>query len=198
MENTAKIVPVMLYTETTPNPNTLKFVVNRPLLPYDFAEILSKEEAIEAPLAKFIFDIEHVTAVYISNNFVSVTKDDNIEWHELMLEIKNSLKQYLDNNQPILTKNFVKSIRTASNKIKNTDSEVEIKIKTVLDKYVKPAVEMDGGNISFVKFESGILTLQLQGSCSGCPSATVTLKNGIENMMKKFISEVQEVVAENS
>jgi Fe-S cluster biogenesis protein NfuA len=107
------------------------------------------------------------------------------------------LKKYIDEGGIILTENFVKPTKTATNEVSEDDSDVEIRIKGALDKYVKPAVEMDGGNISFVKFEDGKLTLQLQGSCSGCPSSTVTLKQGIENLLKRFVPEVQEVVAEN-
>lgn len=196
MEET-KVVPAMIYTETTPNPNTLKFVVNRPLLPNDFVEIQNIEEAKNAPIAVELFQIANVTAIYMSNNFISITKNDAIEWFELMPEIKQFLKKYLDENKPLLLPEFIKPSKTASNEIVETDTDVNIRIKTALDKYVKPAVEMDGGNISFVKFEEGVLTLQLQGSCSGCPSSVVTLKQGIENIMKRFVPEVREVVAEN-
>lgn len=192
-----KVVPAMIYTETTPNPNTLKFVVNRPLLPNDFVEIQHIDEAKNAPIAIELFAFEQVTAIYMSNNFISITKNDSIEWFELMPEIKQFLKKYLDENKPLLLPEFVKPTKTATNEIVENDTDVNIRIKTALDKYVKPAVEMDGGNISFVKFENGTLTLQLQGSCSGCPSSTVTLKQGIENIMKRFVPEVQEVVAEN-
>jgi Fe-S cluster biogenesis protein NfuA len=192
-----KIIPVMIYTETTPNPNTLKFVVNRPLLPNDFVEIQNVEEAENAPIAIELFKIKHVVAIYMSNNFISITKDDNIEWFELMPEVKLFLKQYLDANKPLLLPTFVKPSKTASNQIEDNDTDIDIRIKTALNKYVKPAVEMDGGNISFVSFNDGKLTLQLQGSCSGCPSSTITLKQGIENIMKRFVPEVQEVVAEN-
>lgn len=192
-----KVVPVMIYTETTPNPNTLKFVINRPLLPDDFIELHEKSQAKGAPIAEKLFEFDAVISIYISNNFISITKNDSVDWYELMPELKLFLKSYLDDNNPILTEEFVKPQQTASNTILDTDSDVEIRIKTALDKYVKPAVEMDGGNISFVKFEEGVLVLQLQGSCSGCPSSTITLKQGIENIMKKFIPEVVAVVAEN-
>lgn len=196
METTTNI-PVIIYTESTPNPNTLKFVINRPLYPNDFAEFESIEETDKAPLAKALFSIEQITSVYISNNFVSVAKDDFIDWYELMPKIKSFLKNYIENGLPIIAEDFVKPEKTATNTIFKNDSDIEIKIKTALDKYVKPAVEMDGGNITFVSFIDGKLTVQLQGSCNGCPSSTVTLKQGIENIMKKFIPEVQEVVAEN-
>ncbi|QQR99190.1 MAG: NifU family protein [Sphingobacteriales bacterium] len=195
--DTIKVVPAMIYTETTPNPNTLKFVVNRPLMPNDFVEIQNIDEAKNAPIAIELFQFPNVVAIYMSNNFISITKDDKLEWFELMPEIKQFLKKYLDEDKPLLLPEFVKPSKTASNQIADNDTDVDIRIKTALDKYVKPAVEMDGGNISFVSFQDGKLTLQLQGSCSGCPSSTITLKQGIENIMKRFVPEVQEVVAEN-
>ncbi|MDB5227614.1 MAG: thioredoxin [Bacteroidota bacterium] len=190
-------IPVIIYTESTPNPNTLKFVTNKPLLLNDFVEFQSMEETDQAPLAKGIFGFDGVTNVYISNNFVTVTKNEEKQWPEMMIPIKDYIKSSIENKLPILTDNFVKHEKTATNTVNDTDSDVEIRIKGALDKYVKPAVEMDGGNISFVKFEDGKLTLQLQGSCSGCPSSVVTLKQGIENLLKRFVPEVQEVVAEN-
>ena len=196
MEPTTKI-PVMIYTESTPNPNTLKFVTNKALLLNDAVEFQNIDETNSAPLAKELFGFEGVTNVFISNNFVTITKTEELLWTEIMIPIKDFLKNYIDEAKIILEENFVKPTKTASNAINEDDSDVDIRIKGALDKYVKPAVEMDGGNISFVKFENGKLTLQLQGSCSGCPSSTVTLKQGIENLLKRFVPEVQEVVAEN-
>jgi Fe-S cluster biogenesis protein NfuA len=192
-----KITPLMIYTESTPNPNTLKFVTNKALLLNDAVEFQHIDETNEAPLAKALFGFDGVTNVFISNNFVTITKTDDLLWTEIMIPIKDFLKNYIDDNKAILSENFVKPTKTATNAISEDDSDVDIRIKGALDKYVKPAVEMDGGNISFVKFEDGKLTLQLQGSCSGCPSSTVTLKQGIENLLKRFVPEVQEVVAEN-
>ncbi|MEN9447466.1 MAG: hypothetical protein RJA25_756 [Bacteroidota bacterium] len=190
-------IPVMIYTEATPNPNTLKFVTNKALLLNDAVEFQSVKDADEAPLVKALFGFEAVTNVFITNNFVSITKDDDYLWREIMIPIKDFLKKYMDDGGIIVTEHFVKPTKIATNSITDDDTDVEVRIKGALDKYVKPAVEMDGGNISFVKFEDGKLTLQLQGSCSGCPSSTITLKQGIENLMKRFVPEVQEVVAEN-
>lgn len=197
MEKTKEKVPVMIYTESTPNPNTLKFVTNKALLLNDAVEFQNIDETNEAPVAKELFGFDGVTNVFISNNFVTITKTDDLLWTEMMIPIKDFLKKYIDEGKTILTETFVKPTKTASNTILEDDSDVDIRIKGALDKYVKPAVEMDGGNISFVSFENGKLTLQLQGSCSGCPSSTVTLKQGIENLLKRFVPEVQEVVAEN-
>jgi Fe-S cluster biogenesis protein NfuA len=197
MENTTTQIPVMIYTESTPNPNTLKFVTNKALLLNDMVEFQSVEETENAPLPKALFDFDGVTNVFITNNFVTITKQEELLWTEIMIPIKDFLKKYIDDGGIILNEKFVKPTKTATNEVSDDDSDVEIRIKGALDKYVKPAVEMDGGNISFVKFEDGKLTLQLQGSCSGCPSSTVTLKQGIENLLKRFVPEVQEVVAEN-
>lgn len=188
-------IPVIIYTESTPNPNTLKFVTNKALLLNDAVEFQSIEETEEAPLAKALFGFDAVTNVFITNNFVSVTKNEDDLWREIMIPIKDFLKKYIDDGGIIITEQFVKSTKIATNTINDDDTDAEVRIKGVLDKYVKPAVEMDGGNISFVKFEDGKLTLQLQGSCSGCPSAAITLKQGVENLMKRFVPEVQEVVA---
>jgi NFU1 iron-sulfur cluster scaffold homolog, mitochondrial len=193
---TQQVVPVMIYTEATPNPATLKFVVNRPLLPGDFVDLQDISEAAQAPFAAMIFKIEGVRGVFISNNFVTITKDDNTMWQELMMTVKSTLKAYLEAEQQIFEDGFKKPQRQAANTIVEGDSDLEIRIKGVLEKYVKPAVEMDGGSISFVSFDQGKLTLQLQGSCSGCPSSSVTLKQGIDSLMKRFVPEVQEVVAQ--
>ncbi len=194
---TKQKTPVMIYTEATPNPNTLKFVTNKALLLNDAIEFQSIEDTIEAPLAKALFEMEGVSNVFVSNNFVSISKTDDFLWAEIMIPIKEFLKKFIEDENEIITANYVKPTKTATNAIYENDSDLEIRIKGALDKYVKPAVEMDGGNISFVKFENGVLTVQLQGSCSGCPSSTVTLKQGIENLMKRFVPEVQSVIAES-
>lgn len=197
MEDTKTTIPVMIYSEATPNPNTLKFVTNKALFINDAVEFFSQEETQEAPLSTELFKFNGVKSVFISNNFISINKEDEILWAELMIPLKDFIKEYISTGKPVFTEQFIKPERTASNAVADDDEDVVIRIKGALDKYVKPAVEMDGGNISFVRFEDGILVLQLQGSCSGCPSSTITLKQGIENLMKRFIPEVQEVVAEN-
>lgn len=189
-------MPVMIYTEATPNPATLKFVVNRSLLPNDYYEFNSAEEAEHAPLARGLFGLNHVETVFVSNNFVTITKNDGAMWVELMPQVKEYLKTEIAAGTPVLAESFRKKEEKASNEVREGDSDIEIKIKGALDRYVKPAVEMDGGAISFVSFENGKLTLSLQGACSGCPSSTVTLKQGIETLMKRMVPEVEQVVAE--
>ncbi|MCP4120416.1 MAG: NifU family protein [Bacteroidetes bacterium] len=189
-------MPVMIYTEATPNPATLKFVTNRVLFPDDYYEFESREETAHAPLAAGLFVIDAIQNVFISNNFVTITKNDETMWVELMPVVKDFLKDYIGEGKPVFTPEFKKTILKATNEVQEGDSEVEVKIKGALERYVKPAVEMDGGAISFVSFEGGKLTLALQGSCAGCPSSTVTLKQGIETLMKRMVPEVEEVVAE--
>jgi len=197
MSTDTQQTPVMIYTEATPNPATLKFVVNRPIFPNDYYEFESVEETEHAPLARGLFGIEAVTNVFISNNFVTISKSDDVMWIELMPRVKDFLKDHLEEGRPVFTEAFRKTSRKASNEIGEGDSDVEVRIKGALDRYVKPAVEMDGGAISFVSFADGKLTLSLQGACSGCPSSTVTLKQGIENLMLRMVPEVREVVAES-
>lgn len=191
-----KVVPVMIYTEATPNPLTLKFVINRPLMPNDFVDLQKIEDAEKSPFAKMLFNMEGVEGVFISNNFVTITKNDKITWQELMIPTKEAIKEFFETGQPVFEEGFAKPVKQVSNEINADDTDVEVRIKGVLEKYVKPAVEMDGGSISFSSFENGRLVLQLQGSCSGCPSSTVTLKQGIDGLMKRFVPEVFEVVAE--
>ena len=178
MSTEVQDIPVMIYTEATPNPASLKFVVNRILFANDFYEFESVEETEQAPMAKALFEVDAVENVFISNNFVTITKSENVMWVELMPKVKELLKAHIGEGKPVFTKEFKKTNRKPSNEISDGDSDVEVKIKGALERYVKPAVEMDGGAISFVSFEEGVLTLALQGSCAGCPSSTVTLKQG--------------------
>ena len=202
MEGTTTKNPVMLYTEQTPNPESLKFVTNRMLYrgTADF-----REEALArewSPLAAALFDLPYVKGVYISNNFVTVTKEFNFGWEDIMLKLKSFVKEYVEADKAILTDGFeeamakIEADRGASYSYSEEDAEIVSKIKELIVTYVKPAVEMDGGNIEFKSFDKGIVTVILQGSCSGCPSSTVTLKSGIEGMLKRMVPEVVEVVAE--
>jgi len=202
MENTMTKSPVMLYTEQTPNPESLKFVTNR-MLYKGTADFREEELAKEwSPLGAALFELPYVKGVYISNNFVTITKEMNYEWADIMLKIKEFIKKYIEDGGEILKDGFeeamakIEAERGAS--LEYSDDEVEIvnKIKDLIETYVKPAVEMDGGNIEFSKYSQGTVTVLLQGSCSGCPSSTVTLKAGIEGMLKRMVPEVKEVVAE--
>jgi Fe-S cluster biogenesis protein NfuA len=200
METTTK-TPIMLYTEQTPNPETLKFVTNRMLYngTADFKEVeLAKEWS---PLATSLFEIAYVKSVYICNNFITITKEFNYDWADIMLPLKEMIKTHVEANNGIINEGFEEAMEAinaskASQEYTGEDAELVKKIKELIDTYVKPAVESDGGNIEFRSFDDGIVTVVLQGACSGCPSSTVTLKSGIEGMLKRMVPEVKEVVAE--
>jgi len=195
-----KNAPVTIYTESSPNPNSLKFVCEFALIEnhVDFPDL---ESAEFSPLAKSIFEnFDFCKRVFIAANFVTVTKDNESDWFEVAPKVKKLIKNHLEEGKAILSDDFKQQVKEAQEQIKNntTTEETEIvkKIKVVLDDYVKPAVESDGGAISFHSFEEGVVKVLLQGSCSGCPSSTMTLKNGIENLLQRMVPEVKEVVAE--
>jgi NFU1 iron-sulfur cluster scaffold homolog, mitochondrial len=202
MEATAVKSPVMLYTEQTPNPETLKFVTNRMLYKgtADFKEAGLAETW--SPLALELFSFPYVKGVYICNNFVTITKEFNYAWEDIMLKLKEYIKQYITDEKEIVKEGFEEALKAMQDiqvdniQYSTEDGELVKKIKELIDTYVKPAVEMDGGNIEFKSFNKGVVEVILQGSCSGCPSSTVTLKSGIEGMLKRMVPEVTEVVAE--
>lgn len=193
---------VMMYTEQTPNPESLKFVTNR-ILYQGTADFKTADVAEEwSPLAHTIFSLPYVKGVYISHNFVTVTKELTFSWEDIMLPLKSFIRDFLEGGEVIVREGYSAWIEeheaTNGNSRAYNESEAAIvkKIRELIDTYVKPAVEMDGGNIEFKDFHEGIVTVTLQGSCSGCPSSTVTLKSGIEGMLKRMVPEVREVVSE--
>ncbi|MCI4647944.1 NifU family protein [Phaeodactylibacter sp.] len=192
----------MLYTEQTPNPESLKFVTNR-MIYKGTADFREEELAKEwSPLATELFEMPFVKGVYICNNFVTITKEFNYDWADIMLKVKEYLKGYIGDEKPIIKDGFEEAMakieeeRGASYDYTENEAEIVKKIKDLIDTHVKPAVEMDGGNIEFKSWDQGKVTLVMQGACSGCPSSTVTLKQGIEGMLQRMIPEVKEVVAE--
>lgn len=184
---------VHIYLESNPNPNSLKFVLNFMLVPegesYDFPDQAS---AAHAPLAGELFAFEHVERVFYMSNFITVTKSDEVEWADIQGDIKKHIKNYLEEGKPVL----VNEAFASGSAINEDDSETVKKIKGILDEYIRPAVEQDGGAISFHSFDEGVVKVLLQGSCSGCPSSTVTLKAGIEKLLKTMLPEVKAVEAE--
>ncbi|MFH6983076.1 NifU family protein [Marinoscillum sp. 108] len=191
METTVN--PINIYTESNPNPNSLKFVVNFLLLPEGVSrDFPDRASTTEAPLAAELFDFPYVKRVFYMSNFITVTKDEGVDWHEVKGEVQNHIKSFLEAGKQILTEKEVEE----DHKVLDGDTDIEAKIKGVLDEYIRPAVEMDGGAITFGSFEDGKVKVLLQGACSGCPSSTITLKAGIENLLKRMIPEVQEVEAE--
>lgn len=182
---------IHIYLESNPNPNSLKFVVNEMLIPdglsYDFP---NAESAGNAPLAQELFEYPFVDRVFYASNFVTVTKKGDVEWLEIQNTIKNHIQKFLEMGKFIID---VKEEETLS---VEEETEIVKKIKTILDEYIRPAVEQDGGAITYHSFNNGIVKVKLQGSCSGCPSSMVTLKAGIENLFQRMMpGEVNSVEA---
>ncbi|WP_285008651.1 NifU family protein [Pedobacter faecalis] len=181
---------INVYTEQTPNPATMKFMVNK-LLINGSEDFPTRESAEQSPFARELFKFNFVNGVFFASNFVTITKTDDAEWADV---------------EPIL-KEFVKGAVESEYKIKDVSSEetpafegtdTEIKIQQILHDYVRPAVEQDGGAISYKSFDEneGVVTVELRGSCSGCPSSTITLKSGIQNLLQRMVPEVKEVISE--
>jgi len=189
---------VSIYTEMTPNPETMKFVANKLLYPGKSIDISEERLAIASPLAKELFSFPFIKSVFIASNFITVTKSaDTDDWQDVIPTIKTFLKEYLENGGVVVNEEEVAKIKQeATNTVHADDDDIVKRVKELLENYVKPAVEMDGGAIQFKSYNDGVVNLMLQGSCSGCPSSMVTLKAGIEGMMKRMIPEVKEVVAE--
>lgn len=185
--------PVHLYMEANPNPNSLKFVANFMLveegISYDFPDAASAETS---QLAQELFNFSAVQRVFIASNFVTITKTEETEWTEVQTIFRDHIRQYLESGK--------KAVQVVVTKdplfLDADDSEIVKKIKGILDEYIRPAVEQDGGAIVFHSFTEGVVKVLLQGSCSGCPSSTVTLKAGIQNLLTRMLPEVKEVQAE--
>ena len=198
--------PVILYAESTPNPASMKFVANRILIENGAtAQYLSKAETKGSPLAAKLFEFPFVKAVFMTSNFITVLKTDSILWEDITLELREFLTTYISNGNSIITElptiempvdNTFEKKEEAFMEHNSPTTETEVKIVEILEQYIRPAVENDGGSITFKSFKEGIVTVQLRGSCSGCPSSTITLKAGIEALLKKMIPDVKEVVSE--
>lgn len=190
---------ISIYTEMTPNPETMKFVANKLLYPGKSIDFPDEASAAPSPLAKELFSFPFIKSVFIASNFVTLTKTgDTEDWQDVIPAIKQFMKDYLENGGIVINEEEVvtQKKQDAGNTVQADDEDVVVRIKELLENYVKPAVEMDGGAIQFKSYSDGVVNLALQGSCSGCPSSMITLKAGIEGMMKRMIPEVQEVVAD--
>lgn len=189
---------ISIYTEMTPNPETMKFVANKLLYPGKSIDFQDETSAKASPLAMELFSFPFIKSVFIASNFVTLTKTNETEdWQDVIPSIKQFLKEYLEEGKTIINEEEIAARKTqSSNVVSADDGDVVKRIKELLENYVKPAVEMDGGAIQFKSYDDGVVNLMLQGSCSGCPSSMITLKAGIEGMMKRMIPEVKEVVAE--
>jgi Fe-S cluster biogenesis protein NfuA len=200
-------IPYIIYAEETPNPSSIKFVANRLLLVSGAtAEYQTIQETADAPIARQLFQFPFVKRIFISSNYITVTKQDSVEWEEIRDELRVFITQYLNAGKPIINKlpqqkvakdstfKETVSINTQHNAPGNA---VENKIIEVLEQYIRPAVEQDGGLITFKELKDGVVTVQMRGSCSGCPSSTMTLKAGIEALLKRLLpDDVKEVVSE--
>ena len=185
-----------VFAEMTPNPMVMKFVSTKILLD-GFVEVKSKDDAAEVPLAKAIFnEFDFTKEVFISDNFVAVTKNVSVEWHEVMVAVRTFITEYLQNGGEISNATPQKHESPVENLMNREYTETEQKISDILKEYVAPAVESDGGKISLIEYvpETKTAKMLLQGACSGCPSSTATLKGGIENLLKQFVPELVEKV----
>ncbi|MEO6832506.1 MAG: NifU family protein [Chitinophagaceae bacterium] len=186
---------VSIYTEMTPNPETMKFVANKLLYPGKSIDFPEESEAFPSPLAIELFAFPFIRGVFIASNFVTLSKTADTQWNDVIPTIREFLKGYLEEGKVVINEDEVVVKKTNTNATNEDDSDIVKRIKELLENYVKPAVEMDGGAISFRSYNDGVVNLMMQGSCSGCPSSMITLKAGIEGMMKRMIPEVREVVA---
>jgi len=179
---------INVYTESTPNPATMKFLVNK-LLYNGSLDFPDKEKAQSSPFARELFKFNFVTGVFFASNFVTITKSEDSDWEDILPILKDFVKGAVESELKIQEV-------VSDEQVIFEGSETEKKIQQVLHDYVRPAVEQDGGAIAYKSFDDGIVTVELRGSCSGCPSSTITLKAGIEGLLKRMVPEVQEVVAE--
>lgn len=202
MESPVKQPPVSVYAESTPNPATMRYVVGRPLVPEGrMMEFNSPEEAEGvSPLAVHVFNLPFVTGIFISGNFITVTKNDSIDWDMVQMELREYIQDFLNTDARVVQADATAQGLADANERATTHAaptcEEDKQIIEILEEYVRPSVEGDGGHIAFKSFKDGVLAVSLRGSCSGCPSSMVTLKGGIENLMKQMVPGVREVVAE--
>jgi Fe-S cluster biogenesis protein NfuA len=184
---------VTVYAESTPNPSVLKFVCNKALVG-KLCEFSSIDDAKDAPMATALFQFPFVKSIFMDKNYISITKYDVAEWEEITTSLREFIKSYVEEGKPILTKPISQQKeveeKQAENKFEKLD-DTSKNIVNILEEYVKPAVASDGGNIEFISYDdkSKKVEVLLQGACSGCPSSTFTLKNGIENMLKEMLSD---------
>lgn len=186
---------VSIYTEMTPNPETMKFVANKLLYPGKSIDFPDESAAGASPLAKELFAFPFIRSVFIASNFVTLSKTPDTQWEDVIPTVRDFLKTYLEEGKTVINEDQVVTKKETA--VSGDDTDVVVRIKELLENYVRPAVEMDGGAISFKGYDNGTVKLMMQGSCSGCPSSMITLKAGIEGMMKRMIPEVKEVVAES-
>jgi Fe-S cluster biogenesis protein NfuA len=195
-------VPVTVYAEMTPNPTTMKFVANKYLLiTGDSVEFNSQADAKGfSPMAEELFNFPFVKNIFIAANFITITKTDNVPWDFITMELREFVKNWITEGKDVLIQMPAPKPALEKEGVPSKEyapSEYDDAIRNLLDEYVRPAVENDGGAIDFRGYSEGVVTVVMRGSCAGCPSSTATLKGGIENLLKSHLPEVKEVVAEN-
>jgi Fe-S cluster biogenesis protein NfuA len=195
--NTNQVRHVHLYTEASPNPNSIKIVLNQLLTPegqnFNFTR---SENYAQSPLVAGLFDgFSWISQVFLMNNFLTLTRNSDSDWYELLAEVKPFLKTWFEENRPVFQAGAEAGF--LGQQLAEPSGEIEKQIVDVLEEYVRPAVESDGGAISFHSFQDGVVQVELRGSCSGCPSSALTLKQGIENLLTRMVPGVREVVAVN-
>ena len=183
---------MFIQTESTPNPATLKFLPGQTVLATGTADFPSAESAGSSPLASRVYGVDGVTGVFLGTDFVTVTKDDAVAWDHIKPSVLGAIMEHFQSGEPALSDS---GAQAAGGHAEHTgeDSEIVGQIKELLDTRVRPAVAQDGGDITFYGFEKGVVYLHMQGACAGCPSSTITLKMGIENLLRHYIPEVTEV-----
>ena len=211
--NTTLKSPIVTYAESTPNPSAMKFVANKILLENSLPlEFLNPADAKSSPLATELFKFSFVKSVFISGNYITLFKSDAVEWGDVTLELREFLREYLSSGKAVTISSSAELLpvnerkkeinapefdeELASVNHSAPQTEIEQKIIATLEQYVRPAVEQDGGMIVFRSYKEGVVSLLMRGACSGCPSSTVTLKAGIQAILKKFVPEVTEVISE--
>ena len=182
---------MFIQTESTPNPATLKFLPGQTVLDAGTADFPNADGAGSSPLATRIFQVDGVTGVFFGHDFVTVTKGEATEWDHIKPAILGAIMEHFQSGQPVMTGQSAAPSGHADHDGEN--SEIIVQIKELLDTRVRPAVAQDGGDITFHGFDRGVVYLHMQGACAGCPSSTITLKMGIENLLRHYIPEVTEV-----
>ena len=182
---------MFIQTETTPNPATLKFLPGETVLGSGTADFPQADSAAKSPLAKRIFTVDGVTGVFLGRDFVTVTKADDVPWDHLKPSVLGAIMEHFQSGAPVIEGEAAATDGHADHS--GPDAEIVDQIKELLDTRVRPAVAQDGGDITFHGFDRGIVYLHMQGACAGCPSSTLTLKMGIENLLRHYIPEVVEV-----
>lgn len=183
---------MFIQTEATPNPATLKFLPGRDVMGDGTANFTDAEQAARSPLAERLFRVEGVTGVFLGSDFVTITKSDDTSWDVVKPALLGIIMEHFTAGRPVLLADAA-ARPAAKENVSEEDEEIVVQIKELLDTRVRPAVAQDGGDIIFEGYEDGVVFLHMQGSCSGCPSSTMTLKMGIENLLKHYVPEVVEV-----